>query len=305
MSNFASYQHNVPTQETTHGPVDIRNAGGGHSGGVTSVSLSGGDMATTHTGVTSVRSGDLTPFAKDDWRSTAMKSNGFRATKIEADSVVKINGMQAHVRDFVGAGILQENPDGSFSMAGETQQETPVAHQTNAQDGNNNDAASMPEEFVQAVDAALEPFSDAALESTMHLAISATAGELDMEAVIRTASKRTGLETKDAAQRVQFVMDAYQAQAVNYLAKQGLSQQDMGDFYDFAVKQKGTFRSALNSQIFQNDLSGYKALVRTYLNSTAPSAAALEANGFAVNGDQVRINGAWMLIKSAAKAGLI
>jgi hypothetical protein len=253
-STYASYNSYQPPEETQQTSIDSRNGSGGQAGGVTSVSVSDGHMTVKQSGVTSVNANDLTPYASEDWRSTAVKSSGSRATKIEADSRVTINGMEAHVRDFVTAGILQENQDGSFSMIGEAtgganQGQAQDAPQNNSQDSYNPDTATMPGELAAAVDAALEPFSNEALSATLPLAIAAYTGEVDMESVIRTAAQRTGLEPKDASQRVQFTMDTYQAQAVNYLTKLGLGPEDMESFHSHAVAQRGAFRNAVDRQI--------------------------------------------------------
>lgn len=294
---MTTYTHNTyQPEESPQAPISTRNDINGQTGGTTTVTISGGSATTETSKVNTIKADQLSPFADDDWRSTATKDNGFRTNEITADSIVQIGGMQAHVRDFVSAGVLQANPDGSFSMATGETQEAPQA---------NPDAASMPSEMAGAVNAALEPFSDSALESTMPLAIAAVSGEMDMAAVIHTAAHRTGLEPADAEQRVEFVMDAYRAQAMNYLGKNGLDQADMDAFYEFAVTQRSDFKSALQKQVYGNDLSGWKPLISKFMSSSAPSAAVLESNGFQVNGDQVRIQGVWMSIQQAAKAGFI
>ena len=56
-------------------------------------------------------------------------------------------------------------------------------------------------------------------------------------------------------------------------------------------------------------MSGWKPLVDAYMGSVAPSMESPAAAGFATkrqeSDDLVRVQGTWMTLKAAAKAGLI
>jgi hypothetical protein len=192
--SYSTYQ--APTEENQ---ATTRNEDGGSNGGTTSVTISGDSITTNHSSNASIRGDQLSAYAQDDWRSTAMKPNRMRTDTIEADTIVKIGTMQARVADFVSAGILQRNPDGTFTEGSEAPQER-------QQSQSNPDEASMPAEVAATVDKALEVFNDATLDASMSLAISSVAGEVDFESVVRKAAKGSGLEPADAAQRIQFTI---------------------------------------------------------------------------------------------------
>jgi hypothetical protein len=205
------------------------------------------------------------------------------------------------VSSFVAAGILREVP-GGYELADAV--EAPPQAQEDL-----SDTPGMPQEIVEGMDAAMEAFDDKTLEAGVSLGISHLTGDVDFNAVVRKLSMGSGKDPSDVQQRAQFILGAYQAQADSYLAKQGIGSEDLQDFYEFTRTRKGDMRAALEQQIRQNNLAGWKPLVSKFMNSTAPNVEALKANGFAVKTvdkvDQVRIQGTWMTLKAAARAGLI
>ena len=301
MSNYAShntYQPPEEAQEFYHSP-SIQ-----HTGETISVSVRDGQVSASVSTKDSVRSSELTPYSESDWRSTALKPSGFPATEITSDTIVTLYGQQGRVQDFVRAGVLQETSNGFEMIGSESAQseslESSIDHP---------DAASLPQEMAQTIDVALEPFNQSTLDAGLSLALSSVTGDVDFSAVVRNVAMRSGLEPKDVQQRVQFTIDAYQAQTDNYVTRNGITKGDLEGFYEFCQANKRELTAVLQQQMYQRDMSGWKGLISRFQSSTAPSLEVLQENGFQTRTlakeAEVRINGIWMTIGAAAKAGLI
>ncbi|WP_214442923.1 hypothetical protein, partial [Cupriavidus metallidurans] len=275
-------------------------------GGTTSITFRAGGGATTTTTHGTVSASDLTPYGDDDWRSTAKNSFGNPASKITEDSVVVIDGMSAQVGTLVKAGVLVETTDG-FELASKGTPQDDTEEETQVEPG------AMPADVVDAVNSALGGMSDSTVQKAGSIGIAAAVGDMTIDDVVAGVALDTGMEPAEAAQRTQFVVDAYQGQADNFVVNHlGIPSGDLQNFYAFCrqPENKGALQTAVQQQVFGNSMAAFKPLVEAYMSNVAPSARALASRGFetktAPNGEEmVRIQGTWMATKVAAKVGLI
>ncbi|MHA6864499.1 hypothetical protein [Ralstonia pseudosolanacearum] len=275
------------------------------SGGVTSISFKGDQTSTINTKHGEVSARDLTPYAADDWRSTARNSLGHPTSKITEQTVVEVDGMSAEVGILVKAGVLIETKDGDFVRAAqaapqEQQQET-------------LEPGAMPADVVDAVNSALDGMSDSTVQKAGSLGVAAAVGDMPVEEVVTALARDSGIEPAEMAQRFSFAQAAFQSQADNFITKHlGIPEGDLQNFYEFVrqPEHKGALQNAIRQQVQGNSMAAYKPLVDSYYANSAPSAAALQRNGFETKTDHdgrelVRIQGQWMPLKVAAKTGLI
>ncbi|WP_430504733.1 hypothetical protein [Ralstonia pseudosolanacearum] len=314
MGDFVSYNTYQPTEEDKAPLVQdntVRQTGTVHS-----ITINGGQATSSGEKHKHVSSADLSPYAAEDWRSTARDRVGFPTSNITADSVVEIGGMSAKVDVFVKAGILRETPEG-FVMANaeQTQQGQQQQQQDQSQDdkAQGDDAATFPTGLDEAMNAAAEPFSQPVYDNGVALGIAHALGDIPLENVADGVARNSGMAPEDVAQRTEFIVNSFQAQADNFITgRLGVSEGDLQDFYDFArqPENKGGLRDALNGQLYGGSMAAWRPLVDRYFANTAPNSDALKARGFetkqgADGADLVRINGTWVSLKAAAKAGLI
>lgn len=309
MGNYQAYSVNQDEDQLADlnpsGPQTLANEGGAHS-----ITINGNGVVSSSFSASSVDTGkDLTPYAADDWRGTARTPYGTPTNDITEDSIVRIDGLSAQVSTFVKTGILVKQGDSYVLAASEGQPQEVQQEEEDAPP----ESGSMPTEIVEAINSAMDGLPDSAVQKGGAIGIAAALGDASFEDVVAGVAQGSGMDSAEAAQRAQFVMDAYQAQADNYLTgHQGLTAGDLPDFYDFCRRQenKGALQDAIQKQVYGNSMSAWKPLVDKYMSGTAPSAATLKANGFATktgpNGEElVRIQGAWMSTQAAAKAGYI
>ncbi|MDH1292114.1 hypothetical protein N5C43_12710 [Comamonas terrigena] len=311
MTNFyqvSPSEESTPITIQTTPPQPYQNTSTKVAGGVTSISFRGDGSSVNTTQHGTVAASDLTPYSDEDWRSTARNSYGNPTSKITADSVVTLDGISGQVEMFVKAGVLVETADGFVHASnGATQGATEDTDQDTPEPG------AMPAETVNAINSAMDGLSDSSVQRAGSLGIAAAVGDSTMEEVAAGIARDTGMEPTEAAQRTQFVVDAYQAQADHFITSDlGIPSGDLQSFYEFCREpaNKGALQAAVQKQVFGNSMAGYKPLVEAYMHNVAPSAAALQANGFETKTDSsgrelVRIAGTWMTTKAAAKAGLI
>jgi len=320
MGNYASYS--IPTDTTDHlGPAEGQPQGIGNQGGVYSITFQGGEIVSSTSGVTSFDTGkDFSPYAQEDWRSTARTPYGSPTNDIDGDTVVSIGGVTAKVSNFVQTGILIKQGDGFVLSGGEGQrsmqpQEQPSGdlHPQEQLDSDSADLAVMPEEVVNGIDQAAAGIPQAAIQNGMATAIAGAMGDIPMEDIAVGLARSTGMELAEAQGRAQFIIDAYQAQADSFLTSQmDLSSGELQNFYDFAREpgNKAALREALQGQLYGNSMAGWRPLIARYMDQVSPSAEALQARGFetrvTAEGEQlVRIQGTWMSVRAAARAGII
>lgn len=276
------------------------------AGGTTSISFRGDTSTTINTGHSEVSARDLTPYAADDWRSTARNSFGHPTTKITEQSVVEIDGMSAEVGILVKAGVLIETKDGDFVRAAQAapqgqQQDTPA------------EPGTMPADVVDAVNSALDGMSDSTVQKAGSLGVAAAVGDMPVEDVVTALARDSGIEPAEMAQRFSFAQAAFQSQADNFITKHlGIPEGDLQNFYEFVrqPEHKGALQNAIRQQVQGNSMAAYKPLVAKYFANEAPSTAALERHGYETKVDHagrdlVKISGQWMPTRVAAKAGLI
>jgi len=322
MGDFASYSTYQPTEEDSAASAQQQQAPIiTKVGGAQSIVINDGEaQISTRGGYSSFNAAeDFSAFDAGDWRSTARDSMGFPTNDITPDSVVTIGGVSSPVKVFVTTGILQKQGDGyvfagnnanagqvpqSGADAGEQQDES-AKHET--------DAALMPSEVADTIDAAVEGMSQATIQNGMALGVAAALGEMSAEDVATGIARNTGLDPADATQRTNFIIDAYQAQADQFITGNlGISREGLPAFYEFAKQpqNKAALREALNKQLYSNSMAGWRPLVSNYFQNSSPSSEALKSRGFdtkqSSDGTQlVRIQGYWMSVDSASRAGLI
>jgi len=318
MGNYASYT--VPTDTTDHlSSTEGQPQGIGNQGGVHSITIQGGEIVSSTSGVTSFDAGkDFSPYAQGDWRGTARTHYGAPTNDIDGDTVVSIGGVTAKVSNFVQTGILIKQGDG-FTLAGgeapAVNDSQPSGDRPEQQQQGSDDAdlAVMPEEVVSGIDQAAAGIPQAAIQNGMASAIAGAMGDIPMEDIAAGLARSTGMELTEAQGRAQFIIDAYQGQADSYLTSQmSLPPEELQDFYEFAreADNKAALREALQGQLYGNSMAGWRPLMARYMDQVAPSAEALQARGFetkvTAEGEQlVRIQGNWMSARAAARAGII
>lgn len=325
MGNFQSYSIHQDTPENL--PVDAiesrPNPTIAQQGGVQAVTINSSGTVTSTSTTTRFDAGkDLSPYAEDDWRSTARTSYGSPTNDISEDTVVSIGGVQAAVKTFIQAGILTKEGDGYVLAGGEPSREFKAEQNdskdekqgpVNQQADSDADLAVMPEEVVDAIDHATAGIPPGAIQAGMALAIASALGDLPIQRVAHGIAQSTGMEPAEAQGRAQFVIDAYQHQTDSYLTSQmGISAEELEGFYDFAREpgNKAELKKALEGQLYGNSMSGWRGLVSRYMDRVAPEAEALKARGFETTvspeGEPlVRINGSWISTRAAARAGIL
>ncbi|WP_197344780.1 hypothetical protein [Ralstonia solanacearum] len=315
MGDFVSYNTYQPTEEDNAPSVQDNTVQ--QTGTVHSITINGSDGRYASSGVQSFSAAeDFSMFDAGDWRSTARSAHGFPTNEINEDSVVTIGGVSSPVKVFVTTGILQKQGD-QFVLAGGQQQAPQQQQQQQDQpqddETRGDDAASFPNGLDEAMNAAAEPFSQPTYDNGVALGMAAAMGEGDLDSVVAGVAKNSGMEPGDVQERAGFIVNAFQAQADNFITgRLGVSAGDLDDFYEFArqPENKGALRAALNGQLYGGSMAAWRPLVDRYMSNTAPSSDALKVRGFetkqgADGVDLVRINGSWVSLKAAAKAGLI
>ncbi len=314
MGDFVSYNTYQPTEEDKAPLVQDNTVQ--QTGTVHSITINGSDGRYASSGVQSFSAAeDFSRFDAGDWRGTARSAHGFPTNEITEDSVVTIGGVSSPVKVFVTTGILQKQGN-EYVLAGgqQGQQQAPQQQQqTQDDETQGDDAATFPNGLDEAMNAAAEPFSQPTYDNGVALGMAAAMGDIPLENVAAGVARNSGMAPEDVAPRAEFIINSFQAQADNFITgRLGVSEGDLQDFYEFArqPENKGALRAALNGQLYGGSMAAWRPLVDAYMSNTAPSSGALKARGFetkqgADGADLVRINGTWVSLKAAAKAGLI
>lgn len=325
MGNFQSYSVGQDDGQQSGQPLDAIDPSGSQTlakqSGVHSVTIQGGEIVSSTSDVSSLDAGtDFSPYAQEDWRSTARTSYGTPTNDIGDNTVVRIGGVSAEVSTFVQTGILVKQGDGYILAGGEGGDRREGQQPRGAQQGQQQnqeqpdpDLAVMPEEVVNGIDQAAAGIPHGAIQNGMASAIAGAMGDIPMENIAVGLAQSTGMELAEAQGRAQFIIDAYQAQADSFLTSQmGLSSGELEDFYEFAREpgNKDALRVALEAQLYGSNMAGWRPLIARYMDQVAPSAEALQTRGLETRvspeGEQmVRIQGVWMSTRAAARAGLI
>jgi hypothetical protein len=277
--------------------------------GVSSFTFSGGQTSSGNSKQEYVSAADLTPYEAGDWRATARNAFGNPTSKITEDCVVELDGVSGQVGIFVKAGLLVQTKDGEFVRPTQatTRSQFEQDQDTPAEPG------SMTAKEVEALNATLEGFDDSTVQRGAALGIASAVDGTGLDNVVASVAQVTGQDAAEVAPQVQAAASAFQAQADKFITGHlGIPAGELPEFYEFCRQgsNKGALQTAIQQQVFGNSMSGYKPLVEAYMSNVAPSASALEANGFETKtgpkGEElVKIQGQWMPTKVAAKVGLI
>ncbi|RQZ94331.1 hypothetical protein DF058_15840 [Burkholderia cenocepacia] len=265
MGNFNSYSTFTPEQTDApiiDQPFSMTSKAGG---AVHSVTITDGAMSSGSSKHAAASASDLSAFSDEDWRVTARDASGFPTNRIAEDTVVSIDGVNARVADFVKAGLLIESEGGYVKPGQQAPQVDAETAQREAAEAA-RDAAVMTEEVAAAVDSATEPFDQSTLDVGLAHAISAATGEMSVEEVVKGVSQRSGMDPSEAGARVQFVIDAYQAQTDSYLTRNGIDASEVPAFYEWAKSRgnKASLTTAIQRQAYARDMSAWKPLIAAF-----------------------------------------
>lgn len=301
MSNFASIQtYQGPIEET---PQAVPAARLYQHQGANSVSIRDGEVSTSINGQDSYQTSNLAQDTHgDNWKGTARNRFGNPTTAIDAETLVTIDGMQFKVKEFVAAGRLKETAPGVFEEASAT----PAASQP---ESTSEDVATLTEDALGAVNEALSPVPDHALDGLLTTASSVAAGLTSVDQLVSKMVRVSGVDPEDAKARVETITATYQAQADGYLtSKAGIAREDLAAFYESVKAKPGLLHEAIRQQV-AGDFSGWNRLAYGFTAKTAPSVDAVNKAGYPTRNisgtPEVFIGGMWASVKGAARAGLL
>jgi hypothetical protein len=292
-----------PTQEPTE-PQEAYEPSIREATGTVSLTIRDGVPVVETKGVQSV---SYSGISKDgDWRASARNAAGLPESHITAESIVTLGKHgESKIKSFIASGLMKEVSPGVFDVTDAVNEEAPEESDGILKEGH-PDAAVMPEELVREVNNALEPFPDQVVDAAIAYAIDEAIGKMTEGEVLKLVSNMSpGMDLRELSGRKAFVWDVCQTQVDRYLSRQGIGTDDLSTFYSFALENPGAVTDAIQKQIYNKDMRGWKSIVREYMSNMAPSAEALQRAGFEVQGDKVRIDGDWIPISVAAKSGLI
>jgi hypothetical protein len=310
MSNYQSFQsYEPPSTESVAATVRPQfDAQAGQTVSVTSVD---GVMTTELRDVHAVSAAELNPRHGDgSVFATARSPTSIGLTSIKPDSLITINGVEASCEAFQKAGLVHQDAQGNWHEgsgraegAQEAPQEDPQAQA---------DAVGMSDDVLESVNRALEGVEDAQIDPLAAAGIAVATGELDLQRFEDQMANFTGVSKAEAASRVGAITQAYQSQADAAVTERcGVSPEDLPAFWQFCrePRQLGSLRNALNQQVHQSSMSGYRALAGRFLAETPPSLAAVVEAGMETRqlGEtpEVFTNGRWMTVAAAARLGLV
>lgn len=267
------------------------------------VTITDGLMTESASGKDSATVADLNPWqGTNSFAATARNANGTPVTELLPTTLVTIDGVQAAVSTWVAQGRLQKGADGTYSEAAGVPEAAPVE---------TADYLPMDQQGMAQVNQALDTVDQGNLGGLMAMGIAVAVNGLDPRNLSHKFTSVSGLGGEDGAARLAAVRDAYQAQADHaLLSRSGIPAADLPEFYAWARQHhRGELQQAVQRQMQQHDVSGYKSLADRWLNATPPSLNAMKAAGLPVRthtmGSEVFLRGQWMTPSAAAKAGLI
>ena len=274
-------------------------------GGVLSrVSSVDGEVTETTQAHDKGNTGELNPYhGTDSILATARHPQGLPVYAIEATTLVEVNGVQAPVSFWVKEGVLQKNPDGSFTEAAsrpavQVQEDTSGFH-------------PIADHQMAVVNAALGDVDQGALDGLAAIGMGVASGRLDASALAHKFSQVSGHDGEPGSGRLDSIKAVYQGQADSAITtRYGIAAVDLPAFYQWARQnQQGQLSEAVMKQIHTHDVSGYKAIAARWLSVTPPSAAALKAAGHPLRmqggNREVFVKGSWMRPEAASRMGLL
>lgn len=270
---------------------------------VTKVSTIDGIVTETAQGIERGSHAELNPWhGTDSFAATARNPNGAPATELLPNTLVTINGLQGTVAFFVAEGYLQKGPDGTYTEGpGNAPQ---VAADT-------SDILPISPAAMDQINQALEPVPQADLEGLIGIGMGTAVGRLDGAALVHKFAQASGCDLAESGERMAVIRSAYQSQANEALtARNGIDAADIPAFWEWAKANcQGQLQEAVQLQLRNHDVSGYRVIAQRWMSANPPSMAAMKAAGLHVRdrgeGQQVFVQGSWMTPSAAARAGLL
>ena len=300
-NNFQSYQIG---QEELH-PEPARNSGPQVfiRDTVTKVSTIDGVVTETTSGHQKDTAAGLNPYhGTASVLATARHPQGLPVTEILPSTLVTIDGIQASVSMWVSEGRLQKTADGTY-VEGAGNAPTMME--------DTSDFLPISEQAMGTINAALAEVDQGSLDGLAAVGTGVAIGRLDLGKLAHKFGQASGLASEESHARIATITAAFQAQADAALkTRSGIGAEDLPAFYQWArANRQGQLQEAVQKQLHQHDVSGYKVLASQWVASTAPSLNALRAAGHTVRQQgekpEVFIAGSWMSPSAAARAGLV
>ena len=304
MSNYTSVQTYVADGEenTTESSPSV------NSPGVHRISISGGEATSSYDTVNRSSSealAQLEAYKANSWRASAQNHYGIPTSTINEETVVTVGGIQSSVKAHLQAGTLISDGNGNYEKNEAIG--TPQIAQSDPQEIN------TPNELIETVNLALEPFSDQTISVAMPKAIEALAQGGDIANLAVELSHLSGVEQGEVLQRLNHIVGAYEVQANHILEKDfGFKSDDRQDLYTWAQgsnQGRQLLKDALNHQVQGNSYRGWQKLADAYAKATPPSLDALKKANIPVRDiggtTTIKIKGEWVSLTTATKMGWI
>lgn len=300
MSNYQSYSTASP-ELSEDASLDNHSS---QPSGTHSVSINGDNSISKHSQTARVTSTDLIQDT-GDWRATGRTQIGIPTNQIDADTIVTIQGVDGTVSSFIKAGVLTSDGK-NFELV--------QTHQGNQQESpRDNFEIPSSDDFNQAIDNAIAPFSDSVLSSAIPRAIDAIANGADIESLVTELSHMAGIDQGETKERFEYVSKVFEEQANALLSsKLGLDSADRSDLYEWARSSnqgRQLLKDAVTTQVNGNSVRGWHNLYEAYTKSVAPSIDALKAHGIPTKQEGsktlVQLKGQWLSLESATRMGMI
>ena len=302
--NFQSYQ--TMPEEARIEPVHQYNPAR-VVGGTVSVSVQDGVHTEVIRGNESGSTAELNPYyGTDSILASAVHPKGLPVHRIEDDTLIMVNGLQATASFWAKEGLLTKGADGTYTEATEAPQAAPA--EVNA------DVVPLHPDHAAVLQEALGDMPETQAMAIAAAGIGAATGRLDPQALASKFGDVTGLRGEEAAQRLQAMQAVFQAQADGTLVhKFGVGKEDLEAFYAYCrTSKRDAMQDALGRQIHANDMGGWRALATQWLSQTAPSVDALRQAGIPVRKSSHRVGameayvkGSWADVRALSRAGLV
>lgn len=309
MGDFTSYSTYVPdpTGPTEPRPQVQINP---EAGRTYTTTVRDGKFINSSSGVSQVSAAELNPHHNDGTVfATARGHEGsLGLSEITENCTIEVNGVRAPVKTFAAMGLVHKDANGDWQEGSGL---ADVAPEPEAKPEATEDDLSMPEDVASAVDRALDGVSDSQIEPLVATGLAVATGELDHGKLVAKMVSFSGVTEAEAATRIATMQHAYQLQADTAITSRcGISEADLPDFYAWAkANQTGALRAAIEKQVHQNNLGGYRALAERFLAENPPSVEAITAAGHRTrrteDRSEVFLSGHWMTIATAARLGLL
>lgn len=196
----------------------------------------------------------------DNFLTSARTSSGtpiMHQSGITEDSLVTLpGGVEARVGDLVAAGLLQQNPDGTFSQATASPQE--------AQEKPSQDTPESREELLdEANEKTLHALGSMVDQSTIMGALSTIASGGDLEHYIGRAASQVGKEPGEMAEIVGNLRSQFESQAYKAVSDMGI---DPNECFEWVRENMpNELHKAIMDHAVSRTTAGYKALAGEFM----------------------------------------